>query len=63
MKKIGLILWIFAFLVYSPSFGHSQEVRDNAPDFSLTDVSGNEIKLADFKGKKHVVLVFYSWHN
>ena len=62
MKKIGLILWIFAFLVYSPSVGHSQEVGDNALDFSLTDVSGNQIKLANFEGKKNVVLVFYSEH-
>jgi peroxiredoxin len=30
-----------------------------APDFSLTDVNGKAVKLADFKGK-HVVL---EWHN
>ena len=41
----------------------SLRLGDIAPDFSLTDVSGNQIKLADFKGKKNVVLVFYSWHN
>ena len=63
MKKIGLILVVFAFLVYCASDGQSQEVSpdvgDNAPDFSLVDVSGNEIRLGDFKGKKNVVLVFY----
>lgn len=29
-----------------------------APDFSLTDYQGNEISLAQFKGKQHVLLVF-----
>ena len=66
MKKIGLILVVFAFLVYCASDGQSQEVSpdvgDNAPDFSLDDVSGNEIRMGDFNGKKNVVLVFYSEH-
>ena len=67
MKKIGLILVVFAFLVYFASAGQSQEVSpevgDNAPDFSLVDASGNEIRLSDFKGKKNVVLVFYADHS
>ena len=63
MKKIGLAFMVFVFLVYCPSTGQSQEVGDNAPDFSLVDVSGKEIKLGDFKGKKNVVLVFYKWHS
>ena len=63
MKKIGLILVVFAFFVYCPSTGQSQEVGDNAPDFSLADASGKEIKLSGFKGKKNVVLVFYKWHS
>ena len=63
MKKIGLILVVFAFLIYCPSAGQSQEVGDNAPDFSLFDASGKEIKLDGFKGKKNVVLVFYGWHS
>jgi len=63
MKKTGLILVVFAFLVYFPSVGQSQEVGDNAPDFSLADASGKEVKLSDFKGKKNVVLVFYKWHS
>ena len=63
MKKTGLILVVFAFLVYFPSAGQSQEVGDNAPNFSLADASGKEVKLSDFKGKKNVVLVFYKWHS
>ena len=67
MKKIGLILGVFALLVYCASDGQSQEVSpklgDNAPDFSLVDDSGKEIRLGDFKGKKNVVLVFYAQHS
>ena len=62
MKKIALIMVVFASLVFCPSDGQSLEVGDNAPDFSLVDVSGKEITLGDFKGNKNVVLVFYSEH-
>jgi peroxiredoxin len=34
-------------------------VGQAAPDFALKDQSMKEVKLADFKGKKNVVLVFY----
>ncbi len=35
------------------------KVGDMAPDFSLADQSNNRISLADMRGKKNVVLVFY----
>ena len=35
-------------------------VGDTAPDFELPGHRGNEkVRLSDFRGKKHVVLVFY----
>lgn len=34
-------------------------VGEAAPDFTLLDASGNAVTLADFRGKKPVVLVFY----
>lgn len=34
-------------------------VGDVAPDFTLRDQNGADISLADFKGQKNVVLVFY----
>jgi len=29
-----------------------------APDFTLADVNGRDVSLADFAGQKHVILVF-----
>jgi len=29
-----------------------------APDFTLTDFSGQEVSLSDFRGSRHTVLVF-----
>lgn len=34
-------------------------VGAKAPDFDTTDENGNAVRLADFRGKKNVVLVFY----
>jgi len=63
MKKIGLILLVFTFLAGCASTGPSPTVVDSAPDFSLVDVSGNEVRLSDFKEKNNVVLVFYVEYN
>lgn len=35
------------------------KVGDPAPDFTLPDHTGKQVKLSDFKGKKNVVLAFY----
>jgi peroxiredoxin len=35
------------------------KIGDAAPDFTLMDNNGNQVKLSDFKGKKNVVLAFY----
>lgn len=34
-------------------------VGDRAPDFTLPDSEGRDVKLSDFRGKKNVVLAFY----
>ena len=57
---------VFLLFVYCVSADQSQavppQIGDQAPDFSLVDVSGNQIRLSDFKGRKNVVLVFYARH-
>jgi peroxiredoxin len=64
MKKTCLILVVFAFLVSCASTAQSPEpslkAGANAPDFSLVDVSGNPVKLSEFKEKKNIVLIFYT---
>ncbi len=37
--------------------GESTSILE-APDFTLADVSGRDVSLADFAGRKHVILVF-----
>lgn len=37
----------------------SVHLGDTAPDFELRDQTGQPVKLSDYRGKKHVVLVFY----
>lgn len=34
-------------------------IGQSAPDFSTIDEQGNPVKLADYKGKQAVALVFY----
>lgn len=35
------------------------KVGDMAPDFTLPDLTGKQVKLSDFRGKSNVVLAFY----
>jgi peroxiredoxin len=34
------------------------EISVEAPDFALEDFQGRTVRLSDYRGKKHVVLVF-----
>lgn len=34
-------------------------VGDRAPDFELPDHLGRKVKLGDFRGRRHVLLLFY----
>jgi peroxiredoxin len=34
------------------------ELNLPAPDFTLTDFNGNEVRLSEFQNKKNVLLVF-----
>jgi cytochrome oxidase Cu insertion factor (SCO1/SenC/PrrC family) len=35
------------------------KIGDVAPDFTLPDTKGQPVHLADFRGKKNVILAFY----
>ena len=34
------------------------DLNQSAPDFSLTDFKGDEVRLSNFQGKKNILLVF-----
>lgn len=46
----------------SPTDLERVKAGDRAPDFTLENMDGKRISLADFRGKKNVVLVFYRGH-
>lgn len=45
--------------VASPPMAAALEVGDKAPDFTLPSTTGQTISLAQFRGKKLVLLEFY----
>jgi len=69
MRKtiLSLLASVFILLAVLPSGAADQtsppepkiKVGDMAPDFTLRDQTGKEVKLSDFRGKKNVVLAFY----
>jgi peroxiredoxin len=34
------------------------QINTTAPDFALNDFQGKTVRLSDYKGTKHVVLIF-----
>jgi hypothetical protein len=46
---------------YDPAWTDLNRVKPGAlaPDFALPDESGKTHRLSDYRGRKHVVLVFY----
>jgi peroxiredoxin Q/BCP len=48
-----------ALFCFSASYSLALQVGDKAPDFALPATTAEEIKLADYVGKKPLVLFFY----
>jgi peroxiredoxin len=44
----------------APDFWSVAKVGTEAPEFSVTDLNGTKVSLADFRGKKRVLLEFGS---
>ena len=71
MSRIFLIAaWVWVGLVSTPAVAqlgpkgsatdiNLVKVGQSAPDFTLESSDGEAITLADYRGKKSVVLVFY----
>lgn len=65
MKKL-ILGALFALALSTAAFAQvpqapqtSLKVGDDAPDFTLRDTDGADVKLSSFRGKKNVVLAFY----
>ena len=54
---VGAVLLALASTL--PAQTGELKVGDKAPDFTLPDQNGNKTSLAQFLGKKNVVLAFY----
>jgi cytochrome oxidase Cu insertion factor (SCO1/SenC/PrrC family) len=46
-------------LLATEAFAGALAIGEKAPDFTLPDQNGKPVRLADFRGKKDVVLAFY----
>ena len=62
----GLLLiggaWFNFVAARVPDTPTALRVGERPPDFTLPDAAGRPVSLADYRGKKPVVLVFYRGH-
>lgn len=66
-----LVISYFAYTALSGGYGQNKALPENsssqnsekqaAPDFTVFDAQGNEVKLSDFKGKPVVLNFWASW--
>jgi peroxiredoxin len=56
---IGTGVLVLALGLNTGARAATLNVGDKAPDFTLSDQNGKEVKLSEFLGKKNVVLAFY----
>ena len=63
MKMQRWKVWLAGILLggaaLASSVAFALNAGDKAPDFGLMSSTGKEVKLADFAGRKNVVLFFY----
>jgi cytochrome c biogenesis protein CcmG, thiol:disulfide interchange protein DsbE len=52
---------LLAILLAIPSFLCAQQEEDIAPDFTLTDLQGGKLNLADYKGKVILLDFWATW--
>ena len=59
-RRCWLIYLLFVAVILGATGAQALEVGDRAPDFTLRSTSGDSISLSQFKGKKGVLIQFYS---
>ncbi|MDD5496069.1 MAG: TlpA disulfide reductase family protein [Candidatus Omnitrophica bacterium] len=60
MKKI-LVLLLAVVLLGACARGNALEIGDTAPEFTLKDLEGKNVNLADFKGRVIILDFFATW--
>lgn len=65
MKKFAISFVVILFLLYNTNMFYKEAsalgIGKEAAPFILKDLEGNEVKLADFRGKKVVLHFFTTW--
>jgi hypothetical protein len=56
---LALAVWVNFFVARIPDAPTVLRVGEPPPAFTLPDASGRPVSLADYRGKKPVILVFY----
>jgi cytochrome oxidase Cu insertion factor (SCO1/SenC/PrrC family) len=56
---LGAGVWVNAVVARVPDTPVAFRVGERAPDFTLPDADGRPVTLADYRGQKPVVLIFY----
>ena len=64
LRRVTVLSLLMLFLLAGEADAQSRTVRPlqvgrEAPEISLTALDGSRVSLADFKGNKPVVVVFY----
>ena len=60
IRILSLFGILLAGVLVIASVAAALEIGDQAPDFTLPSTTGEEIQLAQFQGKKHVLIQFYT---
>lgn len=61
MKRFFHVVFILAFSMAIIGCGQKASIAQPAPDFTLNDLNGNSVSLADFKGKVIILDFFATW--
>jgi hypothetical protein len=59
---LGASAWFNFVVARIPNTPTALRVGERPPDFTLPDAGGRAVTLADYRGQKPVVLVFYRGH-
>ena len=60
-KTIELLIPAILSIFMLASMSCAANQGNSAPSFTLTDVKGSQVTLADFKGQKAVLLIFFNY--